>query len=90
MPIETTRSMYCLLTGYSQDDSRKHVTMVTEDKSMVTTDGEETVTKAMRHGYSILTIYEDALEPYTNYPVTHTIKTQTIKHTGRKKRAQSR
>ena len=47
MPIETTRSMYCLRTGYCQDDSRKHVTMVTEDKSMVTTDGEETVAKAM-------------------------------------------
>ena len=43
MTMETTRSMYCLWTGYSQDDSRKHVAMVTEGKSVVTTDGEETV-----------------------------------------------
>ena len=27
MTIETTRSMYCLWTGYFQDSSRKHVVM---------------------------------------------------------------
>ena len=43
MTIETTRSMYCLWIGYSQNDTRKHVADVTEDKSVVTTDGEETV-----------------------------------------------
>ena len=43
MTIETTRSMYCLWTGYFQNSSRNHVVMVTEDKSMVTNDGEETV-----------------------------------------------
>ena len=43
MTIEATRSMYCLWAGYFQDDSRKHVAIVTEDKSLVTTDGEEIV-----------------------------------------------
>ena len=43
MTIEITRSMYCLWKSYFQDDSRKHVAVVTEDKSLVTTDGEETV-----------------------------------------------
>ena len=49
MAIEATRSMYCLWTGYFQDNSRKHVAMVTEDKSVD----------------SILTISEQALKPYT-------------------------
>ena len=31
------------LDGFLQDDSRKHVAIVTEDKSIVTTDGKETV-----------------------------------------------
>ena len=43
MIIETTRSIYCLWIGlYFQDDSRKYVAMVAENKSVVTTDGEET------------------------------------------------
>ena len=44
--------------------------MVTEDKSVAITDGEETVTKVTRRGYSMLPIYKHALEPYKNYPVT--------------------
>ena len=43
MAIEATRSMCCLWTDYFQDNSRKHVAMVTEDKSVVITDDEETV-----------------------------------------------
>ena len=43
MTIETARSMSCFRTGYFQDNSRKHVAVVREDKSVVTTDGEETV-----------------------------------------------
>ena len=47
--------------------------MVTEDKSMVATDGEETVVKVRRRGCSILTIYEHALELYTKLS-SHTVK----------------
>ena len=43
MTIETTRSTYCIWTGFFQDDSRKYVAMVTENKSLVTTNDEETV-----------------------------------------------
>ena len=43
MTIETTKSMYCLFTGYFQNDSRKHIAMVTEDKNVVKANGEETV-----------------------------------------------
>ena len=35
--------------------------MVTEDKSVVTTDDEEIVAEVTRRGYSILIIYEHAL-----------------------------
>ena len=42
--------------------------MVTEDKSVVTSNGEVT-----RRGYSILTIYEHALEPYARLS-SHTDK----------------
>ena len=65
MTIETTRSMYCFWTGYFQSDSRKHVVMVTIDKSVVRTNGEESVAEVTRRCYSILIIYEHALEPYT-------------------------
>ena len=44
-----------------KDDSKRDVAMVTEDRSLVTTDGEESVTWATRHCYIILTIYEHAL-----------------------------
>ena len=43
MTIETTRSIKCFWTGYFQDDSRKQVAIVTENKSVVTTDGEKIV-----------------------------------------------
>ena len=43
MTIETTRSIKCFWTGYFQDDYRKQVAIVTENKSVVTTDGEEIV-----------------------------------------------
>ena len=51
----------CNAPGIFQDDSKKYVAMVTEDKRVVTTDGEVTVAKVARRGYSILTIYEHAL-----------------------------
>ena len=40
---------------------RKDVAMVTEDKSVVTTDDDKTVAEVTRCGYSILIIYEHAL-----------------------------
>ena len=43
MTIETTRSIKCFWIGYFQDDSRKQVVIVTENKSVVTKDGEEIV-----------------------------------------------
>ena len=43
MTIEATRSMHCLWTGYFRGNCRKHVAMVTEDKSVGTIDSEETV-----------------------------------------------
>ena len=43
MTIETIRSMCFLWTGYFQDDPRKHVAIIAEDKNVVTTDGKETV-----------------------------------------------
>ena len=43
MTIETARSMYCLWTGYFQENSRKHVVIVMDDKSLATIDGKETV-----------------------------------------------
>ena len=46
MAIEATRSMCCLWTDYFQDNSRKHVAMVTEDKSVVTTDDEKLLYKS--------------------------------------------
>ena len=47
--------------------------MVTENKSVVTTNDEETVAYVTRSSYSILTIYERASEPYTKLS-SHTIK----------------
>ena len=47
--------------------------MVTKDKSVAITDGEETVTKVTPRGYSILTIYKHALEPYKKLS-SHTAK----------------
>ena len=43
MTIETIRSICFLWTGYFQDDPRKHVAIIAEDKNVVTTDGKETV-----------------------------------------------
>ena len=43
MTIETIRSICFLWTGYFQDDLRKHVAIIAEDKNVVTTDGKETV-----------------------------------------------
>ena len=43
MTIETIRSICFLWTGYFQDDPRKHVATIAEDKNVVTTDGKETV-----------------------------------------------
>ena len=45
MTIETARSMYCLWTvhSYFQENSRKHVVIVMDDKSLATIDGKETV-----------------------------------------------
>ena len=40
MTIETARSMYC---SYFQENSRKHVVIVMDDKSLATIDGKETV-----------------------------------------------
>ena len=56
-----------------QDNSREHVAMVTEDKSVVTTNGEETVAQVMQRGYSILTIYTHASELRTKLS-SHTAK----------------
>ena len=53
--------IYVMSLGIFQNDSKKHVAMVTEDKRVVTADGEVTVAKVARRGYSILTIYEHAL-----------------------------
>ena len=41
MTVETTRSAKCLWTSYFQGDFRKHVTIVTENKRVITTDGKE-------------------------------------------------
>ena len=56
-----------------QDNFREHVVMVTEDKTVVTTDDKETVAQFTLGGYSILTIYEHTLQPYTKLS-SHTAK----------------
>ena len=86
MTIETTRSIKCFWTGYFQDDYRKQVAIVTENKSVVTTDGEEIVAWVRRRGYNILTINEHDLKTIHKSIQS---QSQTIKHTEKKKRAQN-
>ena len=89
MTIETTRSMlmslHKLFSRMIPEIMLQRVIKVPEDKSMVTTDGEETIAKVTQRVYSILTIYEHALETYTKLS-SHTVKlSNTPGKTGKKK-----
>ena len=54
MTVEKTISMLLTLSGlFIQDSSKEHVAFTTEDRSMLTTDGKESVALFRQHDSSI-------------------------------------